>query len=508
MTKNRAIALPSILAIAAALALGGCAKREAADASATAPASAATPAGGGKIPVTTASAEARSEFLQGRDMFEKLLGTDSIPHFQKAVSLDPNFAWAELNLANTAPTAKEFFDHLARAAALADKASNGERLLILAADAGAKNDALKQKEYLEQLVAAYPDDERAHFNFGTYFFGQQDYGNAIGHYKRSTEINPDYSNAYNLLGYAYRQTGDYANAEKAFQKYIELIPKDPNPYDSYAELLLKMGRFEDSIAQYRKALEINSTFTNAHQGIAMDLMQLGKTNEAASELETMEKKSRTDGERRTALLALTVLHVDGGKLARALQDVDRQYALGEKTGDVPAMAADCNLKGNILLEMGRPDPAKAEFEHGVKLIEGSTLAPENKANARLILHFDLARVALAKNDLAAAKREADEYRTGASNSKNPAQRRFPHELDGVIALSQKDYDKAISELQQANLQNPQNLYRLGVAYRGKGDEAKAKEYFGKAANFNSLPQINYAFVRAKAKSGAGEAKKA
>jgi hypothetical protein len=39
---------------------------------------------------------------------------------------------------------------------------------------------------------------------------------------------------------------------------------------------------------------------------------------------------------------------------------------------------------------------------------------------------------------------------------------------------------------------------LGQAYQGKGDAAKAKDSFTKAAKFNSLPQLNYALVRSKA----------
>ena len=77
-----------------------------------------------------------------------------------------------------------------------------------------------------------------------------------------------------------------------------------------------MGRFDDSIAQYRKALAIDPNFVNAHQGIAMDLLYAGKPDEAAAELASIEKKARNDGERRTALFALTVVHVDGGKMAR------------------------------------------------------------------------------------------------------------------------------------------------------------------------------------------------
>jgi tetratricopeptide (TPR) repeat protein len=103
-----------------------------------------------------------------------------------------------------------------------------------------------------------------------------------------------------------------------------------------------------------------------------------------------------------------------------------------------------------------------------------------------------------KRDFAAAKAEAEEFRKGAEASRNPNQARQAHELAGMIALAEKDYDKAIAELQQANQQNPQNLYRLSQAYQAKGDGAKAKEFATKAAGFNSLPQLNYAFVRTKA----------
>jgi hypothetical protein len=56
----------------------------------------------------------------------------------------------------------------------------------------------------------------------------------------------------------------------------------------------------------------------------------------------------------------------------------------------------------------------------------------------------------------------------------------------------------VAELQQANQQNPFDLFRLCQAYQGKGDAAKSKEFCSKAAGFNSLPQLNLAFVRTKA----------
>jgi len=489
-TRPHGLSLVIVL-VSGIVALSGCVTKEA-----KSPVTAN--ADSGKIPVTTTSEEARKEFLQGRDLSEKLLIQDSIQHFDRAVSLDPNFALAELSRANVSPTGKEFFEHLKKAVALSDRASNGERFLILGNEAGANGNAAKQKEYLEQLVAAYPKDERGHFNLGGYYFAQQEMTQAIDHYRKATELAPAYSPAYNILGYAYRQNGDYANAEQAFKKYIELIPNDPNPYDSYAELLLKMGKFDDSIAQYRKALAIDPNFINSYQGIAAALMYQGKPDEAAAELQKITDKARSDAERRTALFALTVLDIDGGKMEKALEDVDKQYALGEKTNDVPAMTGDLQLKGNIMLEMGKYDEAKALFERGLKATEESNLSREIKDNTRLFQHYNLARVGLGKKDIATAKSEAEAFRKGTDSLKNPAQTRQAHELAGMIALEEKDYDKALAELQQANQQNPYNLYRLCQAYQGKGDVEKAKAFCTKAAGFNSLPQINLAFIRTKA----------
>jgi tetratricopeptide (TPR) repeat protein len=488
-----------VLGVAVAMAGGACKKKEAA-APTEASAASTAPAGDEKIPITTASAEARAEYLQGRDMVDKLKITDSIQHFQKAATLDPSFALAELSLATSAPTGKEFFEHLDKAVALADKATEGEKHLILAAQAGANAKPAVQKEHLDALLAAYPNDERAQFALGGWYFGQQDFANAITHYRRATELDPSYSSAFNLLGYALRQAGDYAGAEKAFQKYIELIPGDPNPYDSLAELLMKMGRFDDSIAQYKKALAIDGNFLASHTGIATDLMYLDKPAEAEAEIGNITQKARNVGEQRNALFNLAIVHVDRGEMAKALKDVDALQALAEKSNDVPAIAGDHTLRGNILVEMGRADDAKKEFDTVLKVTEESNLSADIKANARLFHHFNLARVAMRKKDFAGAKSAAEAFQKGVDGSGNAGQIRLSHELNGSIALAEKDYAKAIAELDQANQQNPYNLYRLSQAHLAQGDKAKAKDFCTRAADFNGLPLLNYAFVRSKAKA--------
>ena len=470
------------------------------------PTSASASSEAGKIPITTKSEEARNEFLQGRALAEKLLAQDSLAHFDRAIALDPDFAAAELARSNASPTAKEFFEHQQKAVSLADKASAGEKLLILANQAGANGDVAKQKEYLEKLVADYPGDERAHFNLGGYYFGQQEFSQAIEHYKKATEIAPNYSAAYNILGYSYRQQGDYANAEQAFKKYIELIPNDPNPYDSYAELLLKMGKFDDSIAQYRKALSVDPHFVASHFGISADLTYMGKPQEANAELQKIIDQARSDGETRLALFGMAVVAADSGKFDQAAQEMDKDFAVAEKKNDAAAMAADLQAKGNILLAAGKFADAQKAFDRSLQLTEGSGLSQEIKENAARFHHFNLTMIAVGKKDYTTAKAEAEEFRKGAEASKNPGQVKQAHELAGVIALAEKNYDSAIAELEQANLQNPRNLYRLYEACQGKGDSAKAQDYRSQAATFNPLPQLNYAFIRTKAQKTGGSKK--
>jgi tetratricopeptide (TPR) repeat protein len=496
MLANRTTRLVWMSTFALCLVAAACSKS-----ATTAPSVAASSSD--KIPITTKSDEARKHYLEGRDLSERLLGQESLQHFDKAIEIDPEFASAELARANNSPTNQEFLEHQKKASALASQVSEGERLLILASEAGGNGSTVKQEEYLLKAVALYPNDERAQYSLANYYFGQQEYEQAAAHCKKTTEIAPSFSPAYNILGYSYRQEGDYAHAEEALKKYVELSPNDPNPYDSYAELLLKMGRFEDSIEQYHKALSVDPHFAASHYGLAGDYMYLGRSADALNELQKMADGARNDGELRTAYFGMAVVAVDGGKWSNAIQAINKQYSVAEKKNDVVAMAGDLQATGNIDVEMLKYDDAKKQFDRSFQIVDSSGVSQDIKDNAKLQYTFNLTVIAIGKKDLNAAKAQAEEFRQGAEATKNPVQIKLAHELAGRIALAQKDYDKAIAELEQANDQNPGNLFRLSQAYQAKGDNDQAREYAKKVAEFNSLPRLQYAFVRVKGQKLAG-----
>lgn len=452
----------------------------------------------GKIPISTSSVQARDQFLAGRTLVDNLRLTDAVPYFQKAIELDPGFALAHLYLAQTAPTAKKFFAELRRAVDLSRKVTQGERLWILGVRAGAYADPAGQVKVYRELAEKFPLDERAQTLLGIAYFAQQDYASAARHLKHATEINPGFAMAYNQLGYAYRFLDRYDEADRIFRTYTELIPNDPNPYDSYAELLLKVGRFEESIVQYQKAISINPNFANSYAGIAAACAYQGKHEKARETLAKALDLARTDGERRAALFALTAVALDEGDTQRALTEVESQFALGKKNGDTAAMAGDLVLKGNILLEYGHADEALENYSRAADMIRQSGLAREVRENAALVYHYNAGRAGVGKKNLAAAAEEAKVFRGGALAKKNVNQIRLANELEGMIALQAGEYQRAVGLLKESNLQNPYNLYRLALAYRGAGSQDKARECCSRAARFNVLPAPNYAFVRMKA----------
>ena len=115
--RHRVTCAPTWLAVGGLIAtFAACGPREAGDAASKDSPAAATAGGDvaktAKIPITSASEEARTLYTQGRDLAEQLRAHDGRQLFTQAVAKDSTFALAHYNLALNSATAKEFFQHL------------------------------------------------------------------------------------------------------------------------------------------------------------------------------------------------------------------------------------------------------------------------------------------------------------------------------------------------------------------------------------------------------------
>ena len=448
-----------------------------------------------KIPITTSSDEARDAFLKGRWLLDNLRVTDAHDYFLKAVAADPEFALGHLRVANSASTNQEFFDSFRHALDTAVNASKGEQLVIAAFEAGVSGDPETQRSKLEALVALFPEDERAHNLLGNFlFFNQQSYERSIAAFRSSIDVNPDFAAPYNTLGYALRFVGDYPAAEEAFQRYTELIPDQPNPYDSYAELLMRMGRYEDSIAGYEKALEIDPNFVASYVGIGNNQMFMDQLDLARSTYARINEVARNDAERRQVCTWTAASYIHEGDFNSAFDEIQRRYDIAAETDDRGALSGDLNVMGDIFLRAGRADEAVEKYEAQLEMARTSDATDEVIEGIARNQKFDFASVAIWNADLAAASELAETYRTEvmAHNIRFEIQR--THELDGMIALAESDFEAALGHLELANQQNPQIWLLKARSYAALGDSEAARSACKQVIEFNRL-NFNLAYVR-------------
>jgi serine/threonine protein kinase/tetratricopeptide (TPR) repeat protein len=175
---------------------------------------------------TTSSLEALKAYTAGRSaVFTRGMGA-AIPHLQRAVGIDPQFAMAQAHLGffywNSGQTDLAI-EHTLRAYELRDRVTEPERFFVLFLyDRQVTGNLQKEMETIETWVQAYPRDWQA---WGV------------------------------LGGWGPRGTGQYERGIQASEECLRLRPDLPFAYDSLAVHNMSLGRFSEAEAALRQAAE-------------------------------------------------------------------------------------------------------------------------------------------------------------------------------------------------------------------------------------------------------------
>ncbi len=464
-----------------------------------------------KHPITTSSEQARNHFLQGQREFDLARFIDANVHFKEAVAADPAFAFAYLNIANSANSLEEFKSNLALAEQYAAGASEAERLQIQMARKGFDNDLAGQLALGQQLVAKYPDSPRAwlalagaqiglnknadgrasiakalelsprlyvaHATLGNdYIFGEpHDFTKALAHMQEAEALAPDESGAHLLVGDAYRAQ---RNLEKARDEYLRGHALEPRN----AVLLVKAGHANTFLGDYAAA---RADYDSA--------MAVGRANEKAAYAPFRAYVSVYAGDPAAAI----------DELNRLVASVDGLGVPDPKANKVAALA-------NVVV-IATHTRNRAAAEQALKQLEPLLMQQADEAGNPAFKRGQQAQIAYfegwtaaRRGDYAAAQKQADRITQLLAPDANPRKLEPMHQLAGFIALYQGKYNQAAAHLRQGNLLDPYIKYQLAVATEGAGDAAQAKQLFREIADYN-FNVLGCALVRrdAQQKAGAG-----
>jgi len=463
-----------------------------------------------KHPITTSSAAARDHFLQGQREFDLGRFIDANAHFKEAVAADPSFAFAYLNVANTANSLEEFKTNLGLAEQYAAGASDAERLQIQMARKGFDNDLASQLALGEQLVAKYPDSPRAwlalagvqgalnrneeartsmakalelsprlfvaHTAMGlSYLFGEpRDFSKALEHMQDGEALAPYEPNAHMFVGDAYRAQ---RNLEKARDEYLrghELNPRD-------AILLVKLGHANTFLGDYATA---RANYDSA--------MAFGRANEKAGYAPFRAYVS-----------------VYAGNPAAAIDELNRLVAAVDGMGVPDPKANKVAALTNVVV-IATHTRNRAAAEQALKQLEPLLMQQAEEGGNPAFKRGQQAQIAYLegwwaarRGDYAAAHKQANRISELLAPDANPRKLEPMHQLEGFIALYQGKYQEAAGHLRQGNPFDPYIKYQLAVATEGAGDAAQAKKLFQEVADYN-FNAIGFALVRKEAQQKAGK----
>jgi tetratricopeptide (TPR) repeat protein len=451
-----------------------------------------------EIPITTKSKQARTAFLEGRDLYEFYHLEKANALFNKAVELDPDFALAHLYFGVTANDTPDFQAGFTKAFALAPQTSEGERMMITGQKAALEErNAEKASRIYQDLVLLFPKDKRAHWLLAGTYGSLQQYDKEIASLEAAITLDKDFAPVHETLGYVYRWLEKYDKAEAAFNEYARLSPKEANSHDILGDLYMKMGRFEEAVKEYGEAVRMDPTFVFSQQKTGSCLYFLGRYEDGRQAyLKAMElpyRKSEKVYEQEGIMRG----YIYEGDWTRALEAADKAIPMGYELG-LPEESTFLPLvKANIYCELGDFVKAESCVAESLKAIESADLLDWIKENIRLSVIATRVLIAVDKKDFETALAEAASFREKLAAVKNPAIQKQADWVSGLVALGQGDAAKAVEYYGRGEVDDAWHLYRYALAKEQAGDAAGAAELYKKVANWN-LDGVWYPFVRQKA----------
>jgi tetratricopeptide (TPR) repeat protein len=171
---------------------------------------------------TTSSVEALKAYSLGRKAAQEQGPAAALPHDQRAVELDPNFAMGYHAVAGDYWTLGEpgrASEYFAKAYELREHASERERLMISGDySLNVTGDLDKATQVFRELVESYPRDGGVYNFLGNALIGQGQYENAADVFLQGLRLNPDLKSLYANRGNALMALQRFDEARRAIQE--------------------------------------------------------------------------------------------------------------------------------------------------------------------------------------------------------------------------------------------------------------------------------------------------
>ncbi len=152
-----------------------------------------------------------------------------------------------------------------------------------------RHDEAEAELLTAKTMVVTPDEEKAiEGGLGNIEMRRERLAEAIPHYQRVIEIDPNYPGIWFSFGFANRLLGNFAEAEQAYKRAIEIEPTDIRPYSELTAIYMNRPDQELARAIISQGVQANPESAHLHALYASVLSELGETRNAQRELQQAE----------------------------------------------------------------------------------------------------------------------------------------------------------------------------------------------------------------------------
>jgi len=401
--------------------------------------------------VTTRSLDALQHFADGTTQWHRGRYLEAEALLRASVAADPDFAMAHAALGNAyfsfitnAP--EDGKREYQKALSLSSLVTDRERMIIETHYALDQNHVSDAELHFRAYLDRYPDDSEMRFSYANMLRSDERQADAIEQYKQVLRVAPDFAPAYIGMATAYKSLENFPAALQAYSKAFEIDP------------------------QWLVAGNVNREY-----GFA--LLANGEDQKAAQVFSSLLEKPET---RENGLRSLAFLDLYYGRYASAKNRLEQ--------------SVDIVRKGNAPLSLARVHLLLAIAAEG----EGDTKGQRQNLDAALASFKDIQTKVVFGSLLGAFYARAgfvDQAQkiaaliTPLGDQHNLEQTGYLHLLEGEIAVSLRQRDRAIELLMQSDKENRTGLSveALAHAYQQFGEIDEAVASYDKMLGLTSLP---------------------
>jgi len=384
--------------------------------------------------VTTSSMVAYREYAAGVEQNQRSRYREALPHFQKAVSIDPDFALAYVKMAVGAGNmgrSNERDQYAERALALVDRLTPRERYYIEGYYYSGKLETTGRAiEAYSKAIELFPDHSASRNNLAALYMRLDQTDKAIEHFEILRERGFEFPGAAGNLAEVYVAAGKPDEAMEVLREFTSRFPSIESGFLYLGATALSLNRLDEATAGFEKALALRPDFPPAISGLGNVHLLRDEWAEARQAGQQLLKRPMPNA-RFFGFVQLAYADLLQGRTADAMKVLERAAADQGPSGTSSSGVARAVL-AEIALAHNRPDEAASQALRAIADARGRVLVGE----------------ALYQGSVAGSAQARAEYARVAATLPGGSDKAWPEFADAVMAIESGRHAEALPMIQR------------------------------------------------------------